>query len=69
MAEKCINRNGSEKVSNVQKTNPKTATETRKEGLKKYTDMAIDPARLVPKCAITTFLPYCDPANCTLSNI
>ena len=49
MAEKCINRNGSEKVSNVQKTNPKTATETRKEGLKKYTDMAIDPARLVPK--------------------
>jgi len=42
MAEKCINRNDSEKVSNMQKTNPKNCNRDQ-EGLKKYTDMAIDP--------------------------
>jgi len=33
--------NNPEKVSNVQKTNQRATNETRKEGLKSYTDMTL----------------------------
>ena len=47
-----LTENDPEKISNMQKTNQRTANETRKKGLKRYAAMTIftiEPARLMPK--------------------